>query len=134
MGMDVYGRNPIAPEGKYFRASIDQWPVLVEVVKRVCPKERWNCVPWEYNAGDGLNGDQALALAEALESKIRSGAVALALCDPAISNATLPVVTRIQAWSQSQGLEMLPLEPNIDEQFVAEFAAFMRASGGFSIW
>ena len=133
MGMHVYGRNPISPKGDCFRASIHQWPVLVEVIKTVCPEETWNCILWEYNNGDGLNGDQALALAEALENKIRSGDVALALFDPAISNATLPVVTGFQAWCQSQGLEILPLKFAIDVHFFCEFAAFMRASGGFSI-
>ena len=32
MGMDVYGRNPTAPQGEYFRASIDQWPLLAKVI------------------------------------------------------------------------------------------------------
>ncbi len=31
MGMDVYGRHPTAPGGEYFRASIDEWPLLAKV-------------------------------------------------------------------------------------------------------
>jgi hypothetical protein len=77
MGMDLHGHNPTAPEGEYFRASIWTWPSLVKVITALCPEETSNCKNWEYNEGDGLNGEQALQLAEALERKLRSGEVAL---------------------------------------------------------
>jgi hypothetical protein len=135
MGMDVVGRNPTAPEGKYFRASIWQWPVLVKVTTTLCPQETSTCKHWKTNDGDGLNSAQALALAEALERKLRLGEVAFALCDPAIiSNAEPQIAAPIEAWFRSQGFDVLHEEPVIDEHFVAEFAAFVRASGGFAIW
>jgi hypothetical protein len=84
MGMDVYGRNPTAPQGEYFRASIDQWPLLAKVIKTLCPQETWPCKHWNSNDGDGLTGPQALALAEALEHKLHTGEVAFALCDATI--------------------------------------------------
>jgi hypothetical protein len=84
-------------------------------------------------ASSGLS--DALALAEALERRLQTGEVALALCDATIgNNAELPVVAAIEAWARSQGLELLHHEAAIDENFVAEFAEFVRASGGFSIW
>ena len=136
MGMDVYGRNPTPPQGECFRASIDQWPLLAKVIKTLCPQETWPCKHWNSNDGDGLTGPQALALAEALEHKLHTGEVAFALCDATIiSNATLPVVTELEAWAQSQGFKMLsPHEQLIEKSFVAGFAAFVRTSGGFSIW
>jgi hypothetical protein len=136
MGMDVSGRNPSAPQGEYFWASIDRWPLLVRVITTLCPQETSACKYWESNDGDGLNSAQALALAEALERKLRSGEVASALCDPTIiSNAKSPSGAAIDRWFRSQGFEVLHLdEPIIDENFVAKFAAFVRASGGFSIW
>lgn len=39
MGMDVSGRNPTAPEGKYFRASIWQWAPLAKLITTLCPNE-----------------------------------------------------------------------------------------------
>jgi hypothetical protein len=135
MGMDVYGRNPKAPEGEYFRASIWQWPLLVRIITTLCPQETSASKHWEANDGDGLNGAQALVLAEALERKLKSGEVAFALCDPAIiSNAESPVAASIEALFRSQGFELMHDEPIIDENFVAKFAAFVRASGGFAIW
>jgi hypothetical protein len=73
MGMDVIGRNPTAPQGEYFRASIWQWPLLVKVITTLCPQETSACKHWEFNDGDGLNSAQVVALAEALERKLRSG-------------------------------------------------------------
>jgi hypothetical protein len=132
MGMDVNGRNPTAPQGEYFRAQIWQWPLLVKVITTLCPQETSSCKHWKTNDGDGLNSAQALALAEALERKLQSGEVAFALCDPAIiSNAESPIMARLR----SEGLNILhDEEPTIDEHFVAKFAAFVRASGGFAIW
>lgn len=135
MGMDVCGRNPTAPQGEYFRASIWRWPLLVNVITTLCPEETSACRHWATNEGDGLTDQQALALAEALERKIQTGEVALTLCDATIGgNAKLPVVAAVEAWSRSQGFEVLHHEAGIDENFVAEFAGFVRASGGFSIW
>ena len=135
MGMDVCGHNPSALEGKYFRANIWQWPLLIKVITTLCPQETSGCKYWETNEGDGLNSAQALVLAEALERKLRSGEVAFALCDPAIiSNAKSPVAVSIVAWFRLQGFETPHGEAIIDEKFVAEFTAFVRASGGFSIW
>jgi hypothetical protein len=136
MGMDVYGWNPTAPQGEYFRASISQWPLLVKVITTLCPEETSPCKHWETNDGDGLNGPHAIALAEALESKLQAGEVAFALSDDTlISDVQLPVVAEIETWAQSQGFEILrPHEQVVDESFVADFAAFVRTSGGFSIW
>jgi hypothetical protein len=135
MGMDVSGRNPTAPEGEYFRASIWEWPLLVKVITTLCPQETSACKAWEFNDGDGLNAEQALALTQALERKLRSGEVAFALFDPAIiSNAKSRVAASIEALFRSHGIEMLHDETIIDENFVAKFAAFVRASGGFAIW
>jgi hypothetical protein len=135
MGMDVSGRNPTSPEGEYFRASIWRWPLLVKVITTLCPQETSPCKHWKTNEGDGLNSAQALALAEALERKFRSGEVAAALCDPAIiSHAKPSTGAAMEALLRSQGLAFSHEEPIVDEHCVAKFTAFLRASGGFSIW
>lgn len=135
MGMDLYGRRPTATQGKYFRASIRQWPLLVKIVTTLCPKETSPCKHWNTNDGDGLSGPQALALAEALEGKLQAGEVADAVCDADMANRVkLPVVAEIEAWARSQGVELSrPYERVVDEGFITDFAEFVRASGGFSI-
>ena len=34
--MDVYGKNPTATSGEYFRASIWTWPAIHEITVRLC--------------------------------------------------------------------------------------------------
>jgi hypothetical protein len=48
-----------------------------------------------------------------------------------ISNAESRVVAPLEAYFGSKLRHDAPI---IDENFVAKFAAFVRASGGFSIW
>jgi hypothetical protein len=133
MGMDVIGHNPTGPKGEFFRASLWHWPLLVKIVTTLCPQETSSCKSWEYNEGDGLDCEQALALAEALERKLRSGEVAFALCDPGLISIS-KTANVVGDFFRSQGAVIEHPEPLIDEHFVAEFAAFVRASGGFSIW
>jgi hypothetical protein len=133
MGMDVIGHKPTGLEGEYFRASIWHWPILVKIITTLCPQETSSCKAWEYNGGDGLDNEEALALAEALERKLQSGEVAFALCDPALISA--PKLANAFAESfESRGIVIEHPEPVIDQHFVAKFAAFVRSSGGFSIW
>src|SRR5262249_6298515 len=133
MGIDVIGHNPTGPEGEYFRASIWHWPLLVKIVTSLCPQETSSCKTWEYNEGDGLNSEQALALAEALQRKLKSGEVAFALCEPTLIG-TPKLANAVAESFRSTGLLIEHPEPVIDEHFVARFAAFAHASGGFSIW
>ena len=133
MGMDVYGQNPAGPEGAYFRASISQWPVLVKIITTLCPQETARCKYWHTNDGDGLNSTQALALGNAIERKIRSGEVAAALRDPVITSRTEPPI--IEAIAELFGAQSVALcDEDVNENYVAKFASFVRASGGFSIW
>jgi hypothetical protein len=133
MGMDIYGRNPTTSEGEYFHASISQWPVLVKIVTTLCPQETSGCKYWHTNDGDGLNAAQALALADALERKLRSREVAKAFRDPAMANhAEPPIIAAIEAFF---GAQVVPVcGEAVDENYVAKFTPFVRASGGFSIW
>jgi hypothetical protein len=104
MGMDVIGRNPTAPEGEYFRASIWHWPLLVKVITSLYRQETSSCKAWEYNDDDdGLDREQAFALAEALEQKLRSGEVAYALCDPSLIS-TPKMAIAVAEWCGSQGM------------------------------
>jgi hypothetical protein len=134
MGMDVYGRNPSAPEGEYFRASIWEWPVLVKIITTLCPRETSGCQHWHTNDGDGLNSAQALALADAIGRKLRSGEVTATLREIATPcHAGSPIVAAIEEWFGAAQLLAL-CDEGVDENYVAKFASFLRASGGFEIW
>jgi hypothetical protein len=69
MGMDVYGRNPTSKEGEYFRNNVWWWRPLAEYCMEVAPEIAARCEGWHYNDGDGLNGLDSGALAEACNGK-----------------------------------------------------------------
>ena len=132
IGMDVIGRNPTAPEDEYFRASIWHWPLLVKLSRHCARKRRRTVKRGEYNDGDGLDREQALALAEALEQKLRSGEVAHALCDPSLISTQMAIA--VAEWCGSRGMVIEYPAPIKDEHYVAKFAAFVPASGASQIW
>jgi hypothetical protein len=117
MGMDVYGHKPAAPEGEYFRARIWEWPLLAELVTALCPDETSSCEYWYSNDGDGLNAAEAIALADALERKLRSGEVRskLRLAIWSHGRSFLPSVrsnhTILSSWSRTSPSSMKPSWP-----------------------
>lgn len=81
MGMDVYGRNPDADVGEYFRRNVWGWHPLAEAVEAVCSmaeeEDLFNrCEHWHTNDGDGLNAVDSIELADLLEDYITSGMLA----------------------------------------------------------
>ncbi len=53
--MDVFGRNPATEEGRYFRASIWEWPSLHTAMVRLCHDlvDEATLSGMEYNEGAG---------------------------------------------------------------------------------
>jgi hypothetical protein len=53
--MDVYGRNPSAPAGRYFRASVWSWRPIHALVIRLCPDllDEETLAKMGYNNGAG---------------------------------------------------------------------------------
>lgn len=75
MGFDLYGSNPVAEDGKYFRNSVWGWHPLADYVMAVCddllqPDER------EYwHSNDGMRVSEATAknIAARLQAEIATG-------------------------------------------------------------
>jgi hypothetical protein len=132
--MDVYGRNPTALEGEYFRHSVWGWHLPARLVTTLCPDEASPCGGWYCNDGDGLDAAQAAALAAKLEKLQASGDVEAycayldVRCEPG------NVMTKLVASLKAAGLEVRHNEPRLEPRDMAEFVAFLKASGGFSIW
>ena len=73
MGMDVMGKNPKNAKGEYFRNNVWWWRPLWEFCEFVAP-ELTDMVEYGYsNDGDGLDGDDARKLGNALRKALRKG-------------------------------------------------------------
>lgn len=68
MGMDVFGRN-----GAHFRRNVWGWRPLAEFCQRMAPAIAVKCEHWHSNDGDGLDGDDAAALADILTATVTDG-------------------------------------------------------------
>jgi hypothetical protein len=73
VSMDVYGRRPKSEEGKYFRNNRCAWHPLATYTCEVAPDVTSKCQYWHTNDGDGLNDDDSVKLADALQAEIDSG-------------------------------------------------------------
>lgn len=73
MGMDVYGTNPSAPEGEYFRRNVWGWHPLATLCEEMVPDIAEHCESWHSNDADGLDGALAEALAKRLEATFENG-------------------------------------------------------------
>ncbi len=124
MGMDLNGRNPTGKCGEYFRNDIWSWPHLASYCNMIAPDICTPCRCWYTNDGDGLDAAGAVALADTLEAEINAGRTAV-----------------YAAFEYPQRPDPIfaeePRDPPLCRAFVenvAVFAAFLRESGGFSIW
>jgi hypothetical protein len=158
MGMDVYGRKPTGPRGKYFRNNIATWHPLARYCNLIAPDICGACKHWHTNDGDGLDDAGAVALADILEKEISAGWAAaygafeicqrktkggdglheVALLGEIARVAELAVRTQGVLPEGSAPLDVTfwgePREPSDFVENVTAFIAFLRESGGFSIW
>ena len=90
MGMDVYGNNPSAPEGQYFRRSVWGWHPLADLVCDLAPEESGACTMWHTNDGDGLDACRANTLGVRLQVLLDDGTVAKYIAERDDRIAALP--------------------------------------------
>ena len=170
MGMDVFGRNPTAKEGEYFRNNIWYWRPLANLCQSGAPKICAGCEHWQSNDGDGLDAEAALALAAVLEGLLADGTIARMVADRDRYLAGLPDETCELCDGKGVRTDEIAVNAGMDKQViteeghprcgqtgwcnscdgrgtkrpflthypcdvenVAEFAAFLKSCGGFSI-
>ncbi len=160
MGMDIHGRNPTGERGEYFRNNVWWWRPLADYCITVAPDICASCKYWHSNDGDGLDAAGAVALADALENEIRAkrtkdferrhtSAREMAPNEPcdmcAGTGVRKPGPHRGAGDLKDGGIKCNSCEGAgyvrpwashypFSTENVAAFVAFLRESGGFSIW
>jgi hypothetical protein len=141
MGYDIYGRNPTAPEGEYYRSNIWYWPPMVAMCRRLAPRESKGCKGWEVNEGHGLNAADALRLAGRLDELLADGTIAAYIEDtgePPVTRHQANALKLIRALAKATGGGEVKAPglaaPAVTEEDVRDFIAFLKACGGFEIF
>ena len=151
MGMDVYGKNPTAEVGHYFRNNAWWWAGLANFVTSRYPEITAACTYWGTNDGDGLDAASATALADAIDQDFATGvidqweaafnerreAAPRQTCRPCEGTGarndeggTTQTCVICEGTGMRAGMESW-YHFSVDN--VREFSAFLRASGGFEI-
>lgn len=147
VGMDVFGRNPTAKVGEYFRNTVWRWHPLAELCCAMAPEASAGCAMWHSNDGDGLDADDATTLCAILEARLRNGDVAAYVSAREAALAALPDVACAACEGGALSLEhpcavcggrrfVRPIATWYDcsAANVQAFAAFLTHCGGFEIW
>lgn len=131
MGMDVFGRNPSSPKGKYFRASIWSWSPILHLITRANKESALglDLRGWDCNDAFGCeSAEESIKLADAIEAIIgkMSPATDVVMVAPEQANKTAKVFASLFAVES-------PSLYQADKDQVHEFCTFLRSCGGFKI-
>ena len=150
MGMDLDGKKPLNKAGEYFRANIWFWRPLWSYCCEISPLAAG--VKYGFsNDGDGLDAEGAIALADAIDAQIKSGATkdhenvrrvelvslpdeACNLCHGTGTRTDMVVANGCNKCLGKGKVRPFETSYPFDEDTVRQFSKFLRNSGGFEIW
>ena len=134
MSYTLYRIAPSDRLGAPLDISYDGWQVLVDAIEIFGPEEIVRKCHWRYNDEMGLEAEDAVRLADALDEALADGRIAAYVAfnghEPAAVNAVAELVDQV---SKEYGITLIipacPLRVEILERFVH----FLRSCGGFWI-
>ena len=129
MGMDIYGRKPSAPEGRYFRATIGEWNPIYQLIAKLCSDllDQRTFEEMAVNQGAGPRSQKmCMKMADRFEAWMRE--------NPKSSfrvTRGLPMVKMLA----KGGFTFLSGSPyRVERSLLQEWAKFLRHCGGFEVW
>lgn len=135
MGMDVWGRNPSQPEGKYFRANIWSWrpiqALCLELGQDLFDEE--NAKRIGMNVGAGLpDQEKCTKLADRFNQWLEHHAGGHQIDLGLRVDDTGRFVTEHDLATKPDLKTSTPY--NVDDDHLKEWVTFLRHCGGFEIW
>jgi hypothetical protein len=136
MGMDVFGRNPSAEYGQYFRASIWSWRPLYEQIVALCDDllDKEVLSGMAYNEGAGPEDQETCTrMAERFESALAVYQDGFIVPDESV---------RVNEKGRFVSPEEIARNPNLktyspyrtNREHVQVWITFLRHCGGFEVW
>lgn len=128
MGMDVFGKNPDAEVGEYWRSSIWSWPSVLDGIAATGVLDDDLILSMSFNDGAGPDAAKAVELADAL--------VTLA-DDPDLDRLDEQGEVRRMPALMGKAFGLPDVQPQEDDAQLRQewrrFAEFSRHSGGFQV-
>lgn len=139
MGMDVFGIEPAADAGRYFRVTLWEWLPLLERMKALCSDflNKELIAAMAFNEGAGPQDQPTCTkIADRLERWLQADSCAEYRL--AVNASTLQIAPDgrlVSCEELSADAARASKSPfSIDCSEIAEFVAFLRNCGGFSVW
>ena len=136
MGMDVSGRNPGSPAGKYFRANVWSWrpihALIVELCSDLLDEEMLDSMA--FNAGAGPTDQTTCTeMAKRFDLWMEHHVQGLSLEVPDVRVAEDGRFMTEEEIIENPDLETYtPYE--VEDEHLKEWIDFLRHCGGFEVW
>jgi hypothetical protein len=135
MGMDVYGRKPSSPEGKYFRATIWSWPPIHALIVDLCSDllDEKLLRKMTFNDGAGPRGQKTCTeMARRFEQWMEHHTEGHGLeSDLRVT----PEGRFVTDQELAENPDMETLSPYmVKDDHLKEWIEFLRHCGGFKVW
>ena len=136
MGMDVFGRNPIAGAGVYFRASIWSWHPIHHLIGTLCSDWFTDELieAMAYNDGQGIEDQETCSMmANVFETWLQgNNGNGHSLPSPDLQ------VTHEGRFATAKEIADPNVETHspyrVDREHLTEWISFLRHCGGFQVW
>jgi hypothetical protein len=135
MGMDVVGRNPSSPAGKYFGANLWSWRPIQDLIVRLCSDllDDETLVGLGYNDGQGPKQQATCTeMATQFERWMEHHVAGHQLDLDLRVTKDGEFVTRKES-AENPGLETESAY-RVDDETLKEWIEFLRHCGGFEVW
>jgi hypothetical protein len=135
MGMDVYGRKPSAPEGKYFRATIWSWPPIHALMIELCSDllSEKLLAKMAFNDGAGPRTQKTCTeMAKRFEQWMEHHTEGHGLES---DQRVTPEGRFVTEQELAENPDMETVSPySVGDEHLKEWIEFLRYCGGFKVW
>ena len=135
MGMDVWGKNPSGPEGKYFRANIWSWRPIHALIGELCADliDEETMGRMSINVGAGPSDPEVCQqMAARFDQWLEHNATGKTL------DLELRVTTEgrfVTPAERAANPELQTESPyQVQDEHLKEWVTFLRSCGGFEVW
>lgn len=136
MGMDVFGRNPSAEQGRYFRASVWTWRPIHELICTTCSDllDDELVEAMAFNDGKGPNEEETcLEMAGRFNRWLAENREGFEMPSPTLQvTDTGRLVSAEELTANPDLVTRTPYQ--VRSETLKAWTSFLRHCGGFEVW